>query len=47
MDKPWVNLDSIKDMKIHKNKVQKKGLNLTFKQGTRQDYVVQKQENKK
>ncbi len=42
MDKPWVNLDSIKDTKIHKNKVLKKGLNVTFKQGTKQDYVIKK-----
>jgi hypothetical protein len=45
MDKLWVNLNFIKDMKIHKNKILKKDLSLTFKQGTRQGYVVQKQEH--
>jgi hypothetical protein len=32
-------------MNIHKNKRQRKGLSLTFKQGTRQDYVIQKHNN--
>jgi hypothetical protein len=44
MDKPWVNLNFI-NMKIHKNKILKKDLSLTFKQGTRQGYVIQKQEH--
>jgi hypothetical protein len=35
----------IRDMNIHKNKRQRKGLSLTFKQGTRQDYVIQKHNN--
>jgi hypothetical protein len=33
----------IKDMKNNKNKGLKKGLSLTFKRGTKQDYVTQKQ----
>ncbi len=39
-------MKAIKDTKNHKNKSFKKGLNLTFKQGTRQDYVIQIQEHK-
>jgi hypothetical protein len=31
-----------KDTKNHENKGQRKGLSLTSKQGTRQDYVIQK-----
>jgi hypothetical protein len=34
------------DTKNRKNKNLRKGLSLTFKQGTRQDYVIQKQEHK-
>jgi hypothetical protein len=36
----------IKDIEIHKNKVYRNGLSLTFKQGTRQNYVIQKQKHK-
>jgi hypothetical protein len=36
----------VKDMKNHKNKNLKKGLSLTFKQGTRQDYAIQKQKHR-
>jgi hypothetical protein len=36
----------VKGIKNHKNKGRKKGLSLTFKQGTKQDYVIQKQEHK-
>ncbi len=32
----------VKDTKDHKNKGWKKGLNLIFKQGTKQNYVIQK-----
>jgi hypothetical protein len=35
---------SVEDMKTHENKSE--GLSLTSKQGTRQDYVIQKQEHK-
>jgi hypothetical protein len=35
-----VLLDCVKDMKIHKNKGKRKGLSLTFKQGTNQDYAI-------
>jgi hypothetical protein len=34
---------SVKDTKDYKNKNIRKGLSLTFKQGTRQDYAIQKQ----
>jgi hypothetical protein len=37
---------NVMNMKNHKNKGFKKGLNLIFKQGQRQDYVIQKQEHK-
>jgi hypothetical protein len=40
------SVQTIKDMKNHKNKILKKGLSLTFKQKTRQDYVIKKQEHK-
>jgi hypothetical protein len=39
-------VDGVKDTKNHKNKNLKKGLSLTFKQGTRQNYVIQTQEHK-
>jgi hypothetical protein len=36
---------TIKDTKNHKNKGKKTSLNLIFKQGTKEDYVIQKQEH--
>ncbi len=36
----------VKGTNNHKNKGKKIGLNLTFKQRTRQDYVIPKQEHK-
>ncbi len=33
------------DMKNHKKKSYWKGLSFTFKQGTKQDYVIEKQEH--
>jgi hypothetical protein len=33
----------VKDTKNHKNKGLKKSLNLTFKQGIKQNYAIQKQ----
>jgi hypothetical protein len=40
----WKKHDNeiIKDIKTHKNKGQRKGLSLTFKQETRQDCMIQK-----
>jgi hypothetical protein len=35
-----------KYMKNHENKDQRKGLSLIFKQGTKQNYVIQKQQHK-
>jgi hypothetical protein len=37
---------NIEDTKNHKNKGQNKSLSLIFKQGTKQNYVIQKQELK-
>jgi hypothetical protein len=37
----------VNDTKNHENKGWKKGLSLTFKQGTKQDYVIQKQKHTK
>jgi hypothetical protein len=39
-------VQTIKDMKNHKNKKWKKGLSLTFKQRTWQGYAIKKQEHK-
>jgi hypothetical protein len=36
----------VKGTKNHKNKSLKKGISLIFKQGTKQNYVIKKQEHK-
>jgi hypothetical protein len=36
----------VRDTKNYKNKGERKGLSLTFKQGIRQDYAIQKQKHK-
>jgi len=46
MKRTWQGNETIKDTKTHKNKGQKKGLSLIFKQGTIKDYMMQKQEHK-
>jgi hypothetical protein len=40
------SIQTIKDIKIHKNKGYRKGLSLTPKQGIRQNYVIQKPKHK-
>jgi len=42
---PTLETPNVNDMKSHKNKGYWKGLSLTFKQGTRQNYVIQKREH--
>jgi hypothetical protein len=39
-------VQTVNNMKTHKNKIYKKSLSLTFKKGTRQNYVIQKQKHK-
>jgi len=39
------SIQIVKDMKKHKNKGQNKGLSLIFKQGTKQNYMIKKQEH--
>jgi len=38
-------IHKVKDTKNHKNKGLRKGLSLTFKWGTKQNYVIQKQKH--